>query len=150
MIPKFKIHSYLVVMFVLLTSGCTCNSYYNDRPEDVSEATQVTKSFYACLMMNKPELAYSLLSNRFIRTTQIDTTRFVEIIKEFDSTLGKVDNYQISNWHTSVVTGTNPSSGYIIVYDVNRGAKTVKETFDLEKENGQIKISRYNVEFQHK
>lgn len=58
---------------------------------------------------------------------------------------GTIKEYNLGNWETLVVKGSNAKSEYLLTYDVTRELRKTKETFSMRMENGVIKIVGYNI-----
>lgn len=87
---------------------------------------------------------HSLFSPRFLEVT--DTTQINKIFQASNEQLGQIKDQILETCETNIVEGSNPISEYLLVYTIKRTKFNSKETIHLEKENGVIKITSYNVQ----
>lgn len=135
----------IIGTFILITFLCSChyNSTYNNREEDKIEGEKVIENFYHLLKNEDYSLTYKLYSPRFFEVT--DTQKLQNFYKITLDSFGSIDNFQIANWQTQKVVGTDTKTDYLFICKVNRSNASCKESIALTKENGEIKITGYHV-----
>ena len=136
---------YSYLFFIILTLiSCNYNSTYSNRESDKNEAEKIPKKFYWEIQYgNSEEETFKLFSEKFFEVT--DKNKLREIIALSNSQFGAIKEYNLGNWETFVVKGSNPKSEYVLIYDVIRENTKTQEKFSMVKENGVIKIVGYNV-----
>lgn len=136
---------YLLILISLLLVSCDFNKYYKDREEDKQEAEHVTARFYSLIEENNKPEALTLFSDKFFQVT--DRDKLNQMIEDTQREYGKMKNYNLSQWETLVVKGSNPKSEYLLTYNVQRDTVQTQETFSLQKENNKIKIIGYKINY---
>jgi hypothetical protein len=135
--------SVFVLISLTLFFSCSFTATYNNRTEDKKEAQKVGDKFYSLLKQGKYDDTYKLFSKRFFQVS--DTTQMNKMYRTIFQKLGAITSDSIAHWETHVVTGTNPSSVYVLYYSVEREKYESKETVSLSKQNDTIKIDGYHV-----
>lgn len=140
---KNLVRLYFYIVLGLLTS-CHFNSQYLDRDEDKNEAEKVSNIFYEDLKNDTiKETTIKLFSDKFWSLENSDSFKIV--IKKTQEKLGRLREVKLDHWKTKVVTGSNPSSEYVLFY-LNKYEKyNAKEKVSLVKENDTIKIIGYDI-----
>ncbi len=133
---------FFVAIFGLITS-CHFNDQYLDREEDKNDAEKITSEFYKNLQNHDSIALFKLFSDKFWGNT--DSIKFYKDISNIEGKLGKLEKIELDHWNTRVVEGTDPISEYVLYYLNKYEKHEAKETINLLKENGQIKIVGYNI-----
>lgn len=133
--------------FLLLSMSCK-NDFYVQRKNNESdkrEGEKITGTYFDNILLEKPKENLKLFSEEFFKqTSKEDLWKQFQFIEE---KLGEITSKEIQGWETSVVTGTNPKSEYLFIYNVEREKFNSVETFYLMKEpNDSIKIYSYKIE----
>lgn len=135
---------------VLITASIvSCkNDFYVQRKNnetDKREGEKITGVFFDNVLLEKPKENLKLFSEEFYKqTSKEDLWKQFQFIEE---KLGEITSKEIQSWETSVVTGTNPKSEYLFIYNVEREKFNSVETFYLMKEpNDSIKIYSYKID----
>ena len=142
-ISNKTIKSVSVIFSLTLFFSCSFTATYNNRIEDKDEAQKVADRFYTLLKEGKYDDTYKLLSKRFFQNS--DTSELNKMYHITFKKLGAITSDSVAHWETHVVTGTNPSSVYLLYYLVERDKYESKETVSLSKQNDTIKIDGYHV-----
>ena len=132
-----------LIFSLTLFFSCSFTSTYNNRIEDKNEAQKVADKFYTLLKEGRYEDTYKLFSKKFFQI--VDTSKMNNMYHMTFKKLGAITSDSVAHWETHVVTGTNPSSVYVLYYLVEREKYGSKETVSLSKENDVIKIDGYRV-----
>lgn len=132
-----------VILSLTLFFSCSFTATYNNRIEDKNEAQKVGDKFYSLLKAGKYDDAYKLFSKKFFQVT--DTSQMNKMYRMTYQKLGAIVSDSVAHWETHIVTGTNPSSIYVLYYLVERQKYESKETVSLSKENDSIKIDGYRI-----
>ncbi|MBA5245547.1 hypothetical protein H1R16_03255 [Marnyiella aurantia] len=131
----------LLTLFIL--SSCNFNSTYQNRENDKIDAEKITHKFYYSQTYGNKNDALNLFSEKFFAVTNRD--KLNEMISSSENDFGKITEYNLKNWETLIVKGSNPKSEYLLTYDVRREKEPTQETFSMIKENGIIKIIGYRI-----
>lgn len=141
-----KKYIYLVLIFFLIIS-CK-NDFYVQRKNndsDKREGEKITGVYFDNVFLGKPKENLKLFSNEFFK--EFSKEDLLKQSQFIDEKLGKITSKEIQTWETSIVTGTNPKSEYLFVYNVEREKFNSIETFYLMKEpNDSIKIYSYKID----
>jgi hypothetical protein len=136
----------LVLFFMsVLLNSCNFNanaSYENEKVEK-EKAESVIGLLYLYTSMNSFDEVIHLFSDSFFKVSSKEKLK--QFLEEKKQTLGDFKDYSLVNWKTNRVTGTNPKTEYLMVYEVKYTNYNATETISLVKENQEIKIIGYNV-----
>lgn len=132
-----------IILSLTLFFSCSFTATYNNRIEDKNEAQKVADKFYTLLKEGKYDDTYKLFSKKFFQVA--DTSKMNKMYHMTFQKLGAITTDSVAHWETHVVTGTNPSSIYVLYYLVEREKYESKETVSLSRENDSIKIDGYRV-----
>lgn len=138
---RLKIFLFFLIGFSLVS--CNLNSIYTNREEDKNEAEKVTNQFYDLIKQSDYTKTYELFSSQFFSVT--DTEKLNTLYKAANEKLGPIESMTLDRWETNIVTGTKERGNYALQYIVKHKNSDSKETITLTKENGQIKITGYNI-----
>lgn len=135
----------IVSLFSFLLASCniTANTKRLNRTEDKQAAEKVTSLLYSLLENKAYSKTHDLFSKDFWKVTKasdLDT-----LLNNTEEKLGKIKSKKVETWETSIISGTDPSSVYLLVYNVTREKYNSVETIKLTKEGDRIKIYSYNV-----
>lgn len=133
---------FLILLSISLFS-CV-NSIYENRVSDKEEAEIITNQFFDYLKKSDYEKVSELMSPRFFEASPKE--KLIEVLKNSDSKLGLVKDYEVIEWKTSVIEGKKKSATYVFLYNVNFANAKGKIKVSLEKnEKDKIQIIGYNV-----
>lgn len=135
-------------VFCLLTTsisgvGCRVNATYNNQESDKMDAERVIGEFYSLTKNKDYTGTYKLFSEQFFKAS--DTSKLYNILVATQEKIGPVETLKLGQWETQSIKGTDERNDYILQYVVKRQYFESNETFTLTKENGAIKIVRYNI-----
>ena len=138
--------TFSIIFSLIFLLSCNLNTTYSNRESDKREAEQITNKLYHYLEMQELEKAESLFSEQFFEVTDRETLN-----KIFTKTLeecGNLTNFNLEEWTTFIVQGTDSKSEYVLVYKITRHKKNTTERIGLIKEEDEtIKIVSYHVNF---
>lgn len=136
-----------IVLITFSIFSCK-NDFYIQRKNNESdkrEGEKVTGTYFDNVLLERPDENLKLYSDEFLEQTSKE-----ELLKQnqfIEEKLGKVTSKEIQGWETSVVSGTDPKSEYLFVYNVEREKFNSIETFYLMKDaNDSIKIYSYKID----
>ncbi|MBD3581932.1 hypothetical protein [Flavobacterium selenitireducens] len=133
----------IIVFFLSFLVSCQFNSTNSNREQDKVEAEAVSENFFKVLSTKDYAKTLPFFSENFFAVATKD-----ELLKFYarnDSILGDMQERKLREWNTTVVSGTNPRSEYVLVYDIKRTNYMSEEIVTLEKEQETIKILGYRV-----
>lgn len=132
-----------LLSFLIASCNITANTKRLNRTEDKQAAEKVTSLLYSLLENKAYSKTHDLFSKDFWKVTKasdLDT-----LLNNTEEKLGKIKSKKVETWETSIISGTDPSSVYLLVYNVTREKYNSVETIKLTKEGDRIKIYYYNV-----
>lgn len=132
------------ISFSVLLFSCNVNGVYENRESDKKDGELVTTAFYRYIGQREFTKTYSLFTKKFFTIT--DTSKLSALYGQIDNACGKVNHFILSDWKTTIVKGSNPSSEYVFLYEVTREKCRTKETISLKKEDQNIRITSYDVQ----
>lgn len=135
------------VLFILII--CSCKNDFRiekkNSNSDKRDAEKVMDVYFDNLLLDKQNDNLLLFSKEFFKVSSKE--KMIEENEFIQNKLGKVLGKELKHWETSVVSGTNPKSEYLLVYNINREKYNSSETFYLIKEKSDsIKIYSYKIE----
>jgi len=137
-----------ILLFVTLTLlvSCSFNQTFSNRESDRDDAEKISKKFYWELLQgtNKDKI-YELFSDKFFEVTNKD--QLDKLISDSQQEYGVIKENNLEHWETLVVKGSNSKSEYLLTYNVTRESGTTKETFSMLKEDENIKIVGYHINY---
>jgi hypothetical protein len=129
---------------VLLLVACKFNMTYKNREADKQAAEQVLTRLYICLENKDYKSADTLFSKEFYSVTTKD--KLNEIFAMTDNKLGDIQDTNITEWQTEVVTGTDPSTDYVFQYANKYKYYEGQVLIHLRKDpDGKIRIVGYRI-----
>lgn len=131
------------ILLVLTIGGCQVNGTYKNRESDKRDGEAVAIDFFELLSKSEHQKIYNLFSERFYEVS--DTLELKKLLDMSNEQLGEIENFEIEDWETESVVGTNSQVKYGFLYNVKRSKFPSKETIVLQKEKDDIKILSYNV-----
>jgi len=135
----------LLSILTIVFAGCNFNTTSTNNEYDRKDAEKITNKFYHYLDMNDFKKAETLFSEKFFEVTDRD-----QLQKIFEKTVedcGTLTNFELQDWNTLVVKGSNPKSEYVLLYKVSRKKKDTMERVSMMKENDSIKIVGYHLTY---
>jgi hypothetical protein len=139
---KFKFYCLLIIIPII--SACHFNSQYINRDQDKNDAEKITNLFYNDVKNGTiSDKTFELFSSKFWKST--DEEEFASFLINIQKELGILIEVKLDNWNTKVVEGTDPIYSYELTYLNTYEKCTAQETITLERENGVIKIVRYDI-----
>lgn len=135
----------LLITLTLLVS-CSFNQTFSNRVSDKNDAEKISKKFYwESLHGTNKDKIYELFSEKFFEIT--NKNQLDKLISNAQQEYGVIKEYNLQHWETLVVKGSNSKSQYLLTYSVIRESGTTKETFSMLKENENIKIVGYHINY---
>jgi hypothetical protein len=133
---------FTIAIVGLLYFNCQVNNFRIDDNRDKEEAQKITDRFFMYFHAKEYNGTYELLGKQLIA----DSVKLKTLLFDINEKFGKIKNYSVTQWQTKVVSGTNPSGQYHIVYfnTYEKGNLTEDFLLRLEKDNS-IKIVGYHV-----
>lgn len=98
----------LLSILTIVFAGCNFNTTSTNNEYDRKDAEKITNKFYHYLDMNDFKKAETLFSEKFFEVTDRD-----QLQKIFEKTVedcGTLTNFELQDWNTLVVKGSNPKS----------------------------------------
>ena len=130
---------------LLLCASCTFNITYKNRGIDKQAAEQVLTRLYICLENKDYKSADTLFSKDFYKVTPKE--KLNGLFAMTDDKLGDIQDTNIAEWQTEVVTGTNPSSDYVFLYTNKYKYYDGQVKIHLIKDpDGKIRILGYRIQ----
>lgn len=136
----------LLILFYVFIVSCNVNGAYENREEDKKDAEAITNKFYSFLMQKNYSNSYKLYTRNFFSKT--DTNKLRKFYDQIEVNCGQVESYELIDWKTSVIKGTNHSSKYYFIYKVRYTKAITNESIILFKEEDEIRIASYDVKMQ--
>lgn len=140
---KKVVFSIIVIVVSFLCVECSFNGTYVDEASEKIKAEKITEKLYRSIDKKDYKNAEKLFSESFFKVTNRQMLN--DIFIKTNSDLGKYKTKKLIDWKTKRIVGDNPSSEYLLVYDVSYKSFKAKETIHLLKEGQEIKIIGYNV-----
>ena len=139
-----KTLSSLFILFTIVAAGCVYTMTYTNRPEDKTDAEAVTNLLFLDLQSKNYDAAYSLFSDEFYKVTPKDKLK--EIFTTIQSEQGDLLEVNLKECNTKIVTGTDPSADYFLIYRNKHQKNYCLDSIHLVKENGgKLKIAFFHV-----
>lgn len=136
----------LLFITLMLLISCSFNQTFSNRESDRDDAEKISKKIYWELLQgtNKDKI-YELFSDKFFEVTNKD--QLDKLISDSQQEYGVIKEYNLEHWETLVVKGSNSKSEYLLTYNVTRESGNTKETFSMLKEDENIKIVGYHINY---
>ncbi len=132
------------MLFIALLMGCSFNATYLNRPEDKTDAEAVTNLLFLDLQNKNYDSAYSLFSDEFYKVTPKDKLK--KIFTAIQNEQGDLQEVNLKECNTKIVTGTNPSADYFLIYRNKHQKNYLLDSIHLVRENGgKLKIAFFHV-----
>lgn len=131
------------ISILCLLYSCSFNSTASNREEDKNEAEKLTTKFYESLLVDDYSSVKGMFSDKFFAVTNEDQLN--KLFNDSQTFNGKIVNYNLQNWETFVVKGTDAKSEYLFTYKIEREENPTVETISMLKEDGVIKIVGSNI-----
>lgn len=136
----------IIIVFVLVLCSCNfgVNSVQTNKEADKEQAEAVAAKLYWHTLNNEFDKIPELFGATFYKgNTKEGLRNFLLKKKEM---YGNFIEFNLKDWNTRLVQGTNSSSEYVLVYEVQYEKKTVIEKVSMIRENNIIKIVGYYVD----
>lgn len=137
---------FLMLIFTLtLLNSCNFNinaNYENEKTEK-ENAESVISLFYLYTSRNSFDESINLFSDSFFKISSREKLK--NFLEEKKKTLGDFKDYSLVYWKTNRITGANPKTEYLMVYEVKYTNYNATEAISLIKEDEKVKIIGYNV-----
>jgi hypothetical protein len=139
-----KIILVLFLSFGFLSCNFSGNITYENEVSEKEDAESVTAMFYLFLSRDDFENTIGSISNSFYKVSSKEDLLY--FLKSKREKLGAFKDYDLIEWKTSRVEGTDKKNLYLLTYRVKYEKEETIETIKLIKENNEIKIYGYNVD----
>jgi len=134
---------YLLMFISLLLFSCKYNATYENDEIEKKEAEAVTEKLYKDLKGKDYLDAEKYFSSKFFQATSKED--LVGIFTKTNEKLGDFKSKNLIDWKTHKIVGSNPSSEYLLLYEIEYQKYPARETIRLIKEKDSIRIIGYNV-----
>jgi hypothetical protein len=143
----FSIRTFLASCCLLigtLLTACHFTASRINREKDKKAAEELVGIFFENEQQNRPEANLQLFSKQFYKATS--PQKLSQIFTKRNQLLGKLQRIELAAWETKVVSGTDPSSQYVLQYKNKYEKGDATETFSLLRdENDAIRINGYRL-----
>jgi hypothetical protein len=131
-----------LLLLICLFESCSCNR--TNAKGDRMEADKIVANFYSDITNKDYKSIIPLISERFWKEN--DTAKFFKFLRSADEKFGKINDYELIDYHTFVSVGAITSGNYTLQYKTKRDSLETKETFKMIFENDKgIKIIGYTI-----
>jgi phenylpyruvate tautomerase PptA (4-oxalocrotonate tautomerase family) len=134
---------FLYFFAVLLFVSCQFNGTNYNEESAKADAEKVTEVLYTDIAKKDFKEAETLFSDQFFKVTRKEDLQ--KIFTTVSEKLGAYKSRKLVNWQTTATVGTNSSTTYVLVYEVEYENYKATEKIALTKEKDSIKILGYNV-----
>lgn len=133
------------ILLILILSSCNFNANMSFENEDKEKilADSIINNFYHYIDSNDYNNIMNLFSDEFFKVTPEKSLK--EIFLKTKKDLGIFKNYELTDWQTNRIEGTNPRTEYLLTYEVTYSNFKAQEIFSLVKEGKIPKIVGYEV-----
>lgn len=139
-----QILSAFSVLFLAIATGCVFTMTYNNREQDKKDAEKITNELFKSLKGKDYEAACGLFSNEFYAITPKDKLK--GMFTEIQNDLGDMQTDSLAECNTKVVTGTEPSSEYFLIYkNHHQNHDAIDSVRMLKEADGKIRIVFFHV-----
>jgi hypothetical protein len=138
-----KMQLIALLIFVVILSGCKCNSSRINMENDKNEALAVTGKFYWHLTLHEYAKVNSLFSRDFFKSN--DSVKFDSSLVNIQKKYGNIKSSNLIDCSSTVINGSNSSTDYRVLYSVIYNNDSTKEFFRLEKIDYKVKIVEYTI-----
>lgn len=133
----------IVIVVSFICVECSFNGTYVDEVSEKIKAEKITEKLYGYIDKKNYKNAEKLFSESFFKVTNRQMLNDI-FIKTNNDLVEYISN-KLIDWKTKRIIGNNPSTEYLLVYDISYKSFKAKETINLLKEGQEIKIIGYNV-----
>ena len=134
----------IITLYLLLIScNFSGNITYENEVAEKEAAENVTAMFYLFLGRDDFESTLSLVSESFFKVSSKDD--LILFLKSKREKLGKYKDFELQDWKTHRVKGTNNETFYLFVYKIKYENGETIEKLKLVREKEGIKINGYDV-----
>jgi hypothetical protein len=133
-----KINKILGLFTMLFFVGCNLNTTTHNSRYDKIEAERNTNAFYRGVLTSDYSKVDTLFSPMHYNKQKRDSLGI--FIKNIHDQFGTIVTWNLIDWQTVDVKGTDDKTDYALVYSVKFSKKEITETFIMRKEDGKIKI----------
>ena len=133
-----KMKIILLLSVIISLAGCNLNTKIHNDEFDKMEAEKITSAFYGGAVTND----YSKIDTLFspIQYTKQKRDSLGIFIKDIHDQFGTIVTWNLVDWQTIDVKGTDSKTEYVLIYNVEFSSKSVIETFIMRKEDGKVRI----------
>ena len=125
-------------------TACHLNSSRTNDEQDKIVANEYMVDYFSNQQLGRNEANMRLFSPRFWQVTSRE--KMTNIFQKRDELLGRLQDTSLETWNTKVISGTDPSSEYQVLYKNKYAKGDAIETFTLVREaNDSLKIIYYNI-----
>lgn len=135
--------SVLGIIAILLINACTCNSVRINMPEDIGSAQRVAELFYENTKVHDYSSSYCLFGEKYFKNN--DSIKLDSFLIKIKNKYGDLKEYKLNDFQTRIRTGSHPVNEYKLWYKCIYEKDSTEESFELEKENYEIKIIKYTL-----
>ncbi|MGZ3926441.1 MAG: hypothetical protein ACXVJG_05735 [Mucilaginibacter sp.] len=133
-----------IVLFLTALSACVFTTTYTNRDEDKKDAEKVTNKLFDYLKNKNYDATYGLYSKDFWEVTS--KIKMKDLYTFTQDKLGDLESTSLSEWETKVVSGTDPSAQYALLYKNKYKKYPAEVTIRLIKDpDGKIRILEYKI-----
>ena len=123
--------------------GCNFNATRTNLKSDRDRAIVVSDKLFDCLEHDNHECADRLFSKNFFESTPADSLHVIYGMSK--EVLGDFKVRVLEEWKTTVVSGTNPVSEFLLVYNVEYTKHPAQIILGMTEENNEVKIQGYRI-----
>lgn len=136
----------IIIFLALILCSCnfSVNSVQTNKESDKEQAEAVAAKLYWHTLNNEFDKIPELFGATFYKENKKED--LVDFLLKKKEVQGNFIEFNLKDWSTKLVSGTNPLSEYILVYEVKYEKKTVIEKISMIQEKNRIKIVGYYVD----
>ena len=128
---------------VIFLASCQCNYSRHNDDSDRAEAARIVNEFYVHYELHEFSKTHKLFVKDYFKVK--DSVAFDSSLSKVIRKYGEIADYNIIDYSTKVISGTNSMAFYELVYRVKYLKDSTTEYFKLEKNDKKIKIVEYTV-----
>lgn len=134
----------LIIALCLILPACEFNMTYTNRQIDKEAAEKVTNLLLLNLESKDYAAADTLFSKEFFKSGS--KKKLNDIFQMSVDKLGEIQDTNLDDWGTKVVSGTNSSGEYAFLYNVRYQYYNGQVAIHLIKDpDGKIRIDGYHI-----
>lgn len=128
-----------------LSTMCSCNfsvnSFSANEEVEKEQAEAVAAKLYWYTQQDELKEIPKLFGTAFYKENNKEALE--NFLKKKKEILGNFKDFNLKDWKTTRIEGTNPISEYVLIYEVSYDNKVVIEKINMRKEEGGVKIIGY-------